>query len=75
MIWSDKKWFVLRQAPNRQNERYWAPEDPEVEVPCKEQGGQKVMAWSGVVDIITSHILVHFVESTLFLEIKTFFCQ
>ena len=49
VVWSDKKWFILRQHPNRQNERYWAPCDPEVEVVCKEQGGQKVMAWAGVV--------------------------
>ena len=41
VIWSDEKWFVLRQALNRQNERFWAPEDPEVEVPCKEQGGRR----------------------------------
>ena len=56
VVWSDEKWFVLRQAPNRQNEPYWAPCDPEVEVACKEQGGQKVMAWAGVVQ---GQVLIH----------------
>ena len=48
VIWSDEKWFVLRQKPNKPNERYWAPYDPGVEVECREQGGKKVMCWAGV---------------------------
>ena len=40
---------MLKQHPNKQNERYWAPFDPEVTVECKEQGGLKVMCWAGVV--------------------------
>ena len=31
VIWSDEKWFMLRQSPNKQNERYWYPLDPEIE--------------------------------------------
>ena len=61
-IWSDEKWFVLRQPPNRQNERYWAPSDPEVEVPCKEQGGKKVMAWVGVV---AGRVILHWFPSNV----------
>ena len=62
VIWSDEKWFVLRQPPNRQNERYWAPSDPEVEVPCKEQGGKKVMAWVGVV---AGRVILHWFPSNV----------
>ena len=36
--------------PNKQNERYWADEYPDVEVACKEQGGKKVMCWAGLVN-------------------------
>ena len=58
VVWSDEKWFVLLQAPNR----YWAPCDPEVEVACKEQGGQKVMAWAGVVQ---GQVIIHWFPSNV----------
>ena len=47
VIWSDEKWFVLRQKPNKQNERYWAPCDPGVEVECRARW-KKVMCCAGV---------------------------
>jgi hypothetical protein len=40
---------VLKQHPNKQNEIYWAPCDPGIDVECREQGGQKLMCWAGVV--------------------------
>ena len=59
VIWSDEKWFVLKQAPNKQNERYWAPVDPVVEVECREQGGAKVMCWAG---ILAGRIIIHWFD-------------
>ena len=50
VIWTDEKWLVLNTAPNKQNERFWAPENPNVTVNCREQGAQKVMCWAAVVD-------------------------
>jgi hypothetical protein len=62
VIWSDEKWFVLKQKPNKQNERYWAPCDPCVEVECREQGGKKVMCWAGVVE---GKIITHWFEQNV----------
>ena len=62
VFWSDEKWFVLHQHPKHQNDRYWAPCDPEVEVACKEQGGQKVMAWAGVVQ---GQVIIHWFSSNV----------
>lgn len=59
-LWSDEKWFVLKQRPNKQNERYWAPVDPDVKVQCNVQGGEKVMAWCG---LIMGKIIIHWFES------------
>ena len=59
VIWSDEKWFVLKQKPNKQNERYWAPCDPGIEVECREQGGKKVMCWAGVVG---GKVIIHWFE-------------
>ena len=30
VIWSNEKWFVIRQHPNKQTERDWAPFDAEI---------------------------------------------
>lgn len=59
VIWSDEKWFVLNQSPNRQNERYWAPQNPNVEVSCRIQGDQKVMCWAGLVN---GKVIIHWIE-------------
>ena len=48
-IRSNEKWFVIRQHPNKQTECDWAPFDAEIEVDCKEQGGQKVICWEAVI--------------------------
>ena len=36
--------------PNKQNERYWAEVDPEVEVDCRVQCGHKIMCWGALVN-------------------------
>ena len=41
VTWSDEKWFVLKQWPNEQTYRHWAPWN------CKKAHGEKVMAWVG----------------------------
>ena len=56
VIWSDEKWFVRRTRPNKQNERYWEPFDPEIEVDCRVQGDEKVMCWCG---LINGKIIIH----------------
>ena len=56
VIWTDEKWFVLNSAPNKQNERFWALENPKVTVNCKEQGAKKIMCWAAVVD---GQVFVH----------------
>ena len=56
VIWTDEKLFFLHSAPNKQNERYWAPENPNVTIESKEQGGKKVMCWAAVVD---GRVLIH----------------
>ena len=50
VIWTDEKMFVLIQEPHRQNDRTWAPVSPEKVAQCKKAGGEKWMAWTGIVD-------------------------
>ena len=50
VIWSDEKMWEERSRPNKQNERYWAESDPEVEDECRVVGGKKVMCWGALVD-------------------------
>ena len=59
VIWSDEKWFHLREGPNRQNERFWAPSDRKVLLPCREQGGEKVMCWAAV---FRGRVMVHWFD-------------
>jgi inhibitor of nuclear factor kappa-B kinase subunit alpha len=47
ICFSDEKWFVLHQAPNSQNDRFWSIENPHEYSQCKDQGQQKVMCWAG----------------------------
>lgn len=42
--------FSLHCRPNKQNERYWAHEDPLVEDECCVQGGPKAMAWAMIIN-------------------------
>lgn len=50
VIWTDEKWFVLQQAPNRQIDRHWAPMNPHQLIECKKSRGEKCMAWTGIID-------------------------
>ena len=47
---SDEKWFVLHQAPNRQNYRQWSIENPHEMLNIKKQGDLKAMCFVCVVD-------------------------
>jgi hypothetical protein len=46
----DEKWFVLKQFPNRQNDRFLVPANLHELIECKQAHGAKVMAWVGIVD-------------------------
>ena len=59
VIFSDEKIFTLKQIPNRQNERHWAPVDPCVEEECRYQGGESVMCWACLVD---GKVLLHWFD-------------
>ena len=50
IIYGDEKYFVLKQNPNRQTDRFWAPFNPHECVETKEQGGKKAMCWVGLVE-------------------------
>ena len=45
---SDKKYFVLKQCPNRKSNVCWSPSNPHVLVECKSQSNLKVMCWTGL---------------------------
>ena len=49
IIFSDEKIFVLHPAPNRQNDRIWAPWDPDEEIVCRYQEDSKLMCWAALV--------------------------
>ena len=59
VIFSDEKIFTLKQVPNRQNERHWAPVDPCVEEECRYQGGESIMCWACLVD---GKVLLHWFD-------------
>ena len=62
----------IEQKPNKQNEMYWAPVDPMIEVQCKVQGGKKVMCWCGVLD---GKLIIHrFDKETSVNEITIWNC-
>ena len=50
VIFSDEKIFVLHQPPNHQNDRFWAPRDPQEEIECNIRFDSRAMAWSALVD-------------------------
>ena len=51
--------FEKKCRPNKQNERYWAPEDPEVTDEVKVVGGNKVMCFGMIVD---GKVFIHWFE-------------
>ena len=48
VVWSDEKYFMLKQGPNRSIHRYWAPVNPHEFIECKSQSQQKAMCWTGL---------------------------
>lgn len=50
VLWSDEKWFMLQNSPNKKNDVFWSPVNPHEVVECKKAHGKKVMAWVGIVD-------------------------
>jgi hypothetical protein len=50
IIFSDEKYFVLRQKPHSQNDRYWSATNPYQIAECQVQGDAKVMAFVALVD-------------------------
>lgn len=50
VIWSDEKYFVLKQGPNKSIHRYWSPVNPHTIIECKSQHQQKAMCWTGLYD-------------------------
>lgn len=50
VIWSDEKWFFKKTPSNTKNERIWSLVQPHEYEEQQEQGGEKVMAWVGVID-------------------------
>ena len=50
IIFSDEKWFSIKPHPNRKNDVYWSPVNPEHQEEVRDQGASKVMAWVGFVD-------------------------
>ena len=63
IIWSDEKWFVLEQAPNRKNDVFWVSVNPNNVVPCRKAHGAEVMAWVGIVD--GTMLPVHWFQDSL----------
>ena len=50
VVWSDEKWFFKKTPTNQHNERTWSLVHPHDYEEQQEQGGEKVMAWVGIVD-------------------------
>ena len=48
VIWTDEKYFVLYQGPNKSITKIWAPTNPYINVQCKTQSQQKRMSWVGL---------------------------
>ena len=48
VLWSDEKYFVLKQGPNKSIHRYWSPCNPHTIIECKTQNQKKAMSWAGL---------------------------
>ena len=70
VLWSDEKWFVLHQAPNRKNDVVWGPAETRNVVACKKAHGAKVMAWVGIVNgkVLPVHWFQANVDSPAYLD-------
>jgi hypothetical protein len=44
----DESTFTLNNEPNVQNTRYWAQENPRVNIPSRTQYPQKIPIWAGI---------------------------
>jgi hypothetical protein len=44
----DESTFTLNNEPNVQNTRYWAQENPRVNIPSRTQYPQKIHIWAGI---------------------------
>ena len=62
ILWSDEKWFVLDQSPNRKNDVKWGPVGTENIWDTKKAHGAKVMAWCG---IIRGQVITHWFEGSV----------
>ena len=49
IVWTDEKYFVLKQGPNKSIHKVWAPVNPYIDIECKSQSQKKVMCWIGLV--------------------------
>lgn len=63
ILFSDEATFCLNGSVNKQNCRYWAPENPHWSMECHTQFPQKVNVWVGIVG--TSIVGPFFIEGTL----------
>lgn len=63
MVFSDEATFCLSGSVNRQNFRYWAPENPHWSMESHTQFPQKVNVWAGIVG--TAIVGPFFIEGTL----------
>ena len=59
VFFSDEKTFEERSRLNKQNERYWCQEDPEIEDENRVQGGRKLMCWAGLID---GRVVIHWFD-------------
>ncbi len=48
LLFSDEALFYVNGEVNRQNLRYWSPDNPHWMDPSKQQGCQKMMVWCGL---------------------------
>ena len=46
IIFTDERWFYLKQPFNRQNVRYWTISNPYVYDDSVRQGAEKIMVWA-----------------------------
>ena len=69
VIWSDEKWFMLKQSPNKQNEYFWYPFAPKIECEWCGQGGLKVMVWAGLVN---GKVIIHWFDANVLVNGETY---
>lgn len=50
ILWSDEKYYVLKQGPNKSIDRYWSPVNKFEYEECRSQGQQKAMCWVGLLN-------------------------